>query len=139
MVELADKITPNLDVDMACYLENVLSKSGVKIIKSKSIQRIEQNQAILNDGAVINAEMVLMATGVRPNVEIAKAAGIKIGITGAIAVDTHMQTNLKDIYACGDCIETFSTVTGKPVYRPLGSTANKTGRKIGRASCRERV
>lgn len=133
VVELADKITPNLDVDMACYLENVLSKSGVKIIKSKSIQRIEQNQAILNDGAVINAEMVLMATGVRPNVEIAKAAGIKIGITGAIAVDTHMQTNLKDIYACGDCIETFSTVTGKPVYRPLGSTANKTGRIAGDA------
>ncbi len=72
-----------------------------------------------------------MATGVKPNIKLARDAGIEIGITGAIKVTTKMETNIKDIYACGDCIETFSMVTGKPIYRPLGSTSNKTGRIAG--------
>lgn len=72
-----------------------------------------------------------MATGVKPNVTLAKEALIELGITGAIKVDTQMNTNIKDILACGDCIETFSLITNKPVYRPLGSTANKTGRIAG--------
>lgn len=75
--------------------------------------------------------MVIMATGIKPNVTLAKKAGVEIGVTGAIKVSTKMETSIKDIYACGDCIETFSIVTGKPVYRPLGSTANKTGRIAG--------
>ena len=79
----------------------------------------------------IKSDMVIMATGVKPNVNLAKEAGVEIGITGAIKVDTSMKTNIADIYACGDCIETFSSITGKPVYRPLGSTANKTGRIAG--------
>ncbi|HEX3022516.1 MAG TPA: rhodanese-like domain-containing protein, partial [Lachnospiraceae bacterium] len=61
----------------------------------------------------------------------AKDAGIELGITGAIKVDERMRTNIEDIYACGDCIEQFHAVTGKPVYRPMGSTANKTGRITG--------
>lgn len=131
VVEVADKITPNLDVDMAIYLENALIKKGVKIIKSKYIKSIDEETAVLSDGLALKADMVIMATGVRPNVELAKAAGINIGVTGAIEVDVHMQTSISDIYACGDCIETYSAVTGKPVYRPLGSTANKTGRIAG--------
>jgi rhodanese-related sulfurtransferase len=72
-----------------------------------------------------------MATGVKPNIALAKDAGIELGVTGAIKVNNKMQTNFNNIYACGDCIETFSVITGKPVYRPLGSTANKTGRIAG--------
>jgi rhodanese-related sulfurtransferase len=62
---------------------------------------------------------------------VAAEAGIELGVAGAIKVNTKMETNLPDIYACGDCIEQFHVVTGKPVYRPLGSTANKTGRIAG--------
>jgi rhodanese-related sulfurtransferase len=72
-----------------------------------------------------------MATGVRPNIDLAMKAKITLGETGAILVDPTMKTNQSDIYACGDCIETFSAVTKKPTYRPLGSTANKTGRIAG--------
>ena len=74
---------------------------------------------------------MLISTGVRPNTELAAAAGVELGVAGAIRVNTRMQTNFPDIYACGDCIEHFDVVTGKPVYRPLGSTANKTGRIAG--------
>lgn len=59
--------------------------------------------------------------------ELAKSAGIGLGTTGAIKVDQHMKTSDTDIYACGDCAEYFHRLTGTPVYRPLGSTANKTG------------
>lgn len=131
IVEKQSKITPNLDEDMAAFLENVLSKKNVNILKSSSINEIKRDNIILEDGREIKSDMVIMATGVKPNVSLAKGAGIEIGVTGAIKVNTKMETNIKDIYACGDCIETFSVVTGKPVYRPLGSTANKTGRIAG--------
>jgi len=133
IVEVADKITPNLDYDMALYLENLLIKKGVKLLKSKSITRIDETKVSLSDGQTLQADMVIMATGVRPNTVLAKSMGITLGETGAIQVNKTMQTNIPDIYACGDCIETFSAITGKPVYRPLGSTANKTGRIAGDA------
>lgn len=131
MIEIADKITPNLDEDMAMFLENALIKKGVKIIKSKSIDRILEKNVVLSDGNVLESDMVIMATGVRPNTFLAKKIGITLGKAGAIVVNEKMETNIKDIYACGDCIETFSLITSKPVYRPLGSTANKTGRIAG--------
>ena len=75
--------------------------------------------------------MVLLAVGVTPNTELAKSAGVEIGVTGAIKVNARMETNIKDIYACGDCVELTHLVSQTPVYKPLGSTANKTGRIAG--------
>jgi NADPH-dependent 2,4-dienoyl-CoA reductase/sulfur reductase-like enzyme len=69
--------------------------------------------------------------GARPNVQLAQAAGVALGTTGAIATDGHMCTNLPHIYAAGDCAEVMHLVTGKPAYIPLGSTANKQGRVAG--------
>lgn len=133
IVEVADKITPNLDIDMANFLENTLVKKGVKILKSTSINKILDKEIILSNENIIDADLVIMATGVRPNVSLAKQMGIKLGVTGAIEVNDRMETNISDVYAAGDCIETFNTITGKPVYRPLGTTANKTGRIAGDA------
>lgn len=131
IVEVADKITPNLDNDMASFLENTLAKRGVKILKSTSINQILDKQIILSNENILDADLVIMATGVRPNVALAKNIGVKLGVTGAIEVNNRMETNIKDIYAAGDCIETFNAITEKPVYRPLGTTANKTGRIAG--------
>lgn len=133
IVEKANKITPNLDEDMAAFLESALIKKNISIIKSAGIVEIHNDKVLLEDGREIECNMVIMATGVKPNITLAKEAGIEIGITGAIKVNKKMQTNFKDIYACGDCIETYSSITGKSVYRPLGSTANKTGRIAGDA------
>lgn len=131
IVEKQGKITPNLDVDMAAFLESQLTKKNITVLKNTSITEVTKDKVILEDGREIESNMVIMATGVKPNVNLAREAGVELGITGAIKVDTSMKTNIADIYACGDCIETFSVVTGKPVYRPLGSTANKTGRIAG--------
>lgn len=131
IVEKENKITANLDEDMAAFLENTLKKRNITIIKNTSIVEINEGKAILDNGKELKCNMTIMATGVKPNIKLAKNSGIEIGITGAIKVTTKMETNIKDIYACGDCVETFSMVTGKPIYRPLGSTANKTGRIAG--------
>lgn len=133
IVEKNTQITPNLDQDMAVFLENLLTKKKVKILKGNSIGEIDEKYVLLEDGAKITSDMIIIATGVRPNTTLAKEAGIALGETGAIKVNPYMETGIKDIYACGDCIETFSSITGKPVYRPLGSTANKTGRIAGDA------
>ena len=85
-------------------------------------------------------DVVVMATGIRPNVEIAAEAGVELGRTGAIRVDERMQTNQSGIFAAGDCAETTHLVTGRPVWIPLGTTANKMGRVAGAnaAGARER-
>ena len=131
IIEKQSKITPNLDEDMTDFLESALLKKNITIIKNTGIAQIQGDKVILEDGREVACDMVIMATGVKPNIILAKEAGIEIGVTGAIKVNKKMQTNIKDVYACGDCIETFSVITGKPVYRPLGSTANKTGRIAG--------
>jgi NADPH-dependent 2,4-dienoyl-CoA reductase/sulfur reductase-like enzyme len=88
----------------------------------------------------VPCDLVLLATGLVPNAEIAFEAGVERGRTGAIRVDERMQTNLGGVYAAGDCAETTHLVTGRPAYLPLGTTANKMGRVAGAnaAGARER-
>lgn len=131
LVERAGKLTPNLDDDMSQYLEKLLSKLEIPIFKNANVIEATTQGVILDDGTFFPGEMVIIATGVKPNVALAKEAGILLGATGAIRVDERMMTIDTDVYACGDCIETWSSTTKKPHYRPLGSTANKTGRICG--------
>src|ERR1043165_5611752 len=75
--------------------------------------------------------MVVLSVGFKPNVEIAADAGVEIGRSGAIRTDDHMETNIRGVYAAGDCAEVTHLVTGRPTYIPLGTTANKAGRVAG--------
>ncbi|OON98110.1 MAG: dehydrogenase [Epulopiscium sp. Nele67-Bin005] len=145
LVEISQKLTPNLDEDMAITLENRLLKKGVSVKKGVTITEIfgEENFVASNQNIVVPREIkfsneetipydiIIMATGVRPNVKLAQDIGIEIGETGAIKVTPKLETNVDNIYACGDCAEMFCFITHKPNYRPLGSTANKTGRIVG--------
>lgn len=131
MVELLPQVSPGLDEDMAILVEEHLAAKGVQVITGKSAKEITENELILSDESKLPGDLVIVATGVRPNVELAKEAGIELGVTGAIKVNPFMETSVADIYAAGDCIEQYHSITGKPVYRPLGSTANKTGRMAG--------
>lgn len=135
VVEMADQVMASLDKDIAVYLEDYLREQGVNLILDDSVTGLEGDETVtkvvLKSGKTIDTDFVIMSAGVKPNVELAKNAGIELGITGAIKVNTKMQTSIEDIYACGDCAEGYSMITGKPVYRPLGSTANKMGRIAG--------
>jgi NADPH-dependent 2,4-dienoyl-CoA reductase/sulfur reductase-like enzyme len=77
------------------------------------------------------ADVVVLGAGFKPNVELAAEAGIEIGRTGAIRTDDRMETNLRGVYAAGDCAEVGHLVSGRPTWIPLGTTANKTGRVAG--------
>ena len=82
-------------------------------------------------GEAPEADVVVLAAGIRPNVELAAEAGVECGRTGAIRVDEQMRTNLGGVFAAGDCAETTHRITGCPAYVPLGTTANKMGRVAG--------
>ncbi len=131
LIEKLPQVTPNLDADMSVYVKKHIEKNGVTVLTNASAQEITNNSVILQEGKTIKADMVLIATGVRPETSLASLSGVALGQSGAIRVNEKMQTNIADVYACGDCIEVPHILTGKPVYRPLGSTANKTGRIAG--------
>lgn len=131
LLEKLPQVTPGLDDDMAIHVEEHLKKNGVTVRTGVSIAEIAEDHVALADGTRVPAELVLLSTGVKPNTELAAAAGVSLGKTGAILVNERMETNLPDVYACGDCIEEMHIISRKQVYRPLGSTANKTGRIAG--------
>ncbi len=137
VIEMMPNIVPNLlDVEMGLLLENYLKSKGVNIVKGSPVTRMIDDgsgnvKAVETaDGRVIEADLVIVAIGVRPNTELAVEAGLEIGSTRAIAVDEYKQTSDPDIYAGGDCVESTHLLTGEKVYAPLGSTANKHGRII---------
>jgi len=124
-------LSKGIDKDMSIHIEEYLKSKGITVYTGTNTSEINEKGVILEDGSLIEADIVLLATGIKPNVELANKIGVKLGVTGAIKVDKHMKTNIHDIYSCGDCIEMYNTITGKPIYRPLGSTANKTGTIAG--------
>ncbi len=133
VVEMAAQIAPAFDADMASVLEDALKGKGVKFHTARRVERISQSGVTLNGGEALDAELVIVAAGIRPNAELARQAGLELGAKGSIRVDKSMRTSDENIYACGDCAETFSAITGQPAYYPLGSTANKMGRIAGDA------
>jgi NADPH-dependent 2,4-dienoyl-CoA reductase/sulfur reductase-like enzyme len=104
-------------------LEKHLESCGVKVRHHTPIRALPEQY-----------DLVLMATGLRPNVALAQQAGVRLGLTGAIAVTDRMETSVAGIYAAGDCAETHHLVTGRPAWVPLGTTANKMGRVAGAAA-----
>jgi NADPH-dependent 2,4-dienoyl-CoA reductase/sulfur reductase-like enzyme/rhodanese-related sulfurtransferase len=131
IVEMLPQILGMLDWEMAKLVEQHMESHGVKVLTDTKVERFEGNgkvAAAATARTTIPADMVVLGVGVRPNVTLAREAGLDIGPTGAVKVDEHMQTSDPDIYGAGDCVETVDLVTGRPCYVPLGSTANKQGR-----------
>ena len=111
-------MTPGLDKDMSMYVLDHLQKNGIRVFLGASATEISENAVELSDGTKIEADFVLISTGVRPNTILAKEAGIDLGVSGAIKVDKSMNTNLPDVYAWGDCIKHYLSFTGEHVYGP---------------------
>jgi NADPH-dependent 2,4-dienoyl-CoA reductase/sulfur reductase-like enzyme/rhodanese-related sulfurtransferase len=139
IVELAPQILTLFDEDFAGVLRQYLEKKGVKIFTSEGIQALKGKGGkvthVQTMSREIEADVVLMSLGIRPQVELAKQAGLKMGETGAIWVNERMETSVEGIFAAGDCAETIHLITGKRVWIPLGSTANKQGRVVGTNAC----
>jgi len=131
LVEKLDQVTPGLDPDMAILVRAHLEKNGVKVYTGASVTEVGNGGVMLSDGTRIPSGLTLLAAGVRPETSLAKACGVELGVAGAIKTNAKMETSIPGIWACGDCVEQTHLVTRKKVWRPLGSTANKTGRIAG--------
>ncbi len=137
LVEALEQVMPGvLDVEMAAILRRHVESQGVIVRtgeRATSFASQDDGRVALvhTDGGEYPGELVIVAIGVRPNVELARAAGLKLGETGAIAVDQQLRTSDPDIYAGGDCIENFHRLLKKPVIFSSGQLANIHGRIIG--------
>jgi NADPH-dependent 2,4-dienoyl-CoA reductase/sulfur reductase-like enzyme/rhodanese-related sulfurtransferase len=135
MIEMQEQLLPGLlDPEMAMLVERHVRMKGVDLRTSCKLTGFAGDgsvEKVLTDKGEIAADVVVLAVGVRPNVKLARAAGLTIGFTGAINVDERMTTSDPFIYACGDCCETMSLNNSRMAYVPLGSTANKQGRIAG--------
>ncbi len=135
LIEMREQLLPGiLDAEMAALVEKHVRQQGVTVLTDCKVTGFAGKgavEAVLAGERKLSADLVVLAPGVVPNVALARAAGLDIGATGAIAVDAAQATSDPDIYACGDCCETTHLVTGKKVHIPLGSTANKQGRVAG--------
>ncbi|MBO6086849.1 FAD-dependent oxidoreductase [bacterium] len=143
LLEHGKHLMKKMDEDMSELIYNQLTEASnnrFEIHLSEEVVEFEGDEngvkfVITASGKRFDTDLVVIASGVRPNSEIAKDAGIELGAFGAIAVNDRMQTNIEDIYACGDCCEDHLIVSDTKIWMPLGSTANKEGRTASINAC----
>lgn len=137
LVEAQPQIMTNFDYEMAQILHNELSCNGVDLRLSDGVKEIRKAEdedgkieVILETSGSVKVDMVVMSIGIRPNNELAKAAGLKLGERGGVVTDAYMRTSQPGIWAAGDVVEVEHFVTKKPAMIPLAGPANKQGRII---------
>lgn len=134
MIEMLDQIAGTFDKDIMTDIQEHLVHQEVDLRLESRVQGITKSEGRLKietDGGDLSTDMVIVSTGVRPNAELAASAGIKLGKSGAISINSEMQTNLANIYAAGDCAEYKHLVLERDVWIPLAPSANKGGRIAG--------
>ncbi len=130
IVEAQDQVLMPLDPEMVSFIHAELVKKGVRLYLGSALSEITANSVKLANGVEIEAELVIMAIGVRPEVTLAKAAGLAIGERGGIKVDEYHRTSDPSIYAVGDAVEKKDALDGSAALVPLANIANRHGRVI---------
>jgi len=135
VVARSGSVLKTVDAEMGEMIRSELHKHGVRVIDRAAVSSIVQEGEDLalrdREELVLKSGLVLVATGARPETELARDAGIRVGDSGAIQVSPAMETNVPDIYAAGDCVETRHRLLMGSTYLPLGTTAHKQGRAAG--------
>ncbi|MFH0976348.1 MAG: FAD-dependent oxidoreductase [Spirochaetota bacterium] len=140
VVEFLESVLPSVDADIGNKIRDMLIKNGISIYNNISVESITVNR---NENHLfikgsrnfeILTDMVLVSAGSSPNAGLGQFAGLNTGIKGAFKVNLKMETNIPDIYAAGDCVETWHRLLQKYTYMPLGTTAHKQGRIAGENS-----
>jgi NADPH-dependent 2,4-dienoyl-CoA reductase/sulfur reductase-like enzyme len=141
-MEQLPEVLPTVDPELGALVHAELAAHGVEVLTGTTVQAISRAAAgqlgrlcvaaVTAPGQAITrlADMVLVVAGVRPDTQLAAAAGARLGTRGAIAVDTSMRTGIPDVFAAGDCVITHHRLLGE-TYLPLGTTAHKQGRVAG--------
>ncbi len=134
LVERLNQVMAPIDYSMAALVHQHLYQKGVSLLLEENVVKFEsESDALkvkLESGKELAADMVILSIGVRPEIKLAKEAGIKIGNLGGITVDGFMQTSDSDVYALGDAVEIYNPVINKHALIPLAGPANKQGRIV---------
>jgi NADPH-dependent 2,4-dienoyl-CoA reductase/sulfur reductase-like enzyme len=134
LVEQLPAVLPTVDRELGELVREELQRNGVLVLTDSTVSAIEEHGArlvVLGDHLRKEADVVLVVVGVRPSVELGRAAGIPLGPHCALQVDRRMETALPDVFAAGDCTVTYHRLLETDTYLPLGTTAHKQGRIAG--------
>ncbi len=133
VIEFLDRPLATFDREISNIVREEMEKK-VELKLEESVEAIEGKdkvEKVVTDKGEYKADLVILATGVKPNVELAKQLGVELGETGAIKTNAKMETNVENVYAAGDCAETINLVTKKPAWIPLAPAGNKMGYVAG--------
>jgi NADPH-dependent 2,4-dienoyl-CoA reductase/sulfur reductase-like enzyme len=136
LIDMAPQLMATLDKDMADLIPEYMTKQQVKVSLEEKLVKFEKNsdgsvKSVITDKQTIPADLVILGMGIKPNAELAARAGIKLGADDAIQVNKRLETSAPNIWAAGDCAESFHLVTQKQVHIALGTVANKHGLVAG--------
>lgn len=131
VIELAPQVMVTMDIEFGEMIKRGLEEKGISVKTKIGLSAINEKSVTLSDGSIIDADMVLLSVGVRPELSLAKSAGLTIGESGGLVVNEFMQTNDPDIFAAGDMVEIVNKIHGKKVRIPLAGPANRQGRIAG--------
>jgi len=137
LIEAAPQVMGTLDADMAAHVQDAAEGLGVRVLVSTKLEEVLLDdlgapRAVRAAGETIEADHVVMATGVKPAVDLAEMAGVELGPSGAVRVDDHQRCPGRDgVFAAGDCAESWHRILERPVNIQLGTHANKQGRIAG--------
>ena len=135
VVEATSHPMSSMDPDMGELVADAMREIGITVHLEEPVVGFESREghvgAVVTEQAILAADIVVLGLGVRPNVELAQAAGIPIGRSGGVVVDRRMRTPREGVWAAGDCAEKWHRVARRPAVIPLGTHANKEGRVLG--------
>ena len=131
VIDFAPHVLPNfLDPELSEYVENRMAEAGIMPMTNVALEGVEGSgkvEKVLTSKRGLKADALVLAIGIRPNTGFLEGSGIEMH-KGTILTDQYLRTNLPDVYAAGDCAMVSNRQTGKPVWSPMGSTANIAGR-----------
>ncbi len=131
IAELAPQLMIKMDPEFGAMIKAGMEEQGVTVKTGAGLAEINDSSVTLSDGSTVDADMVLLSIGVRPQLTLAKNAGLEIGESGGLVVDDMMRTSDPDIFAAGDMIEVTHKILGKKLRIPLAGPANRQGRIAG--------
>ncbi len=130
VVELAPTVMGTMDREFGVLVQKQLEANGVRVLTGAGVKAVHgtRRELELSDGRRLGAELVLFSVGVKPELTLARAAGLALGKSGGLQVDEHLRTSDPDVYAAGDMVEVTHKVSGRQVRVPLAGPANRQGR-----------
>lgn len=136
LINRSEEIMNTLDPDMGALVNNAMTNLGVKIYAKEALQKFEADKngvtSVVTDKQTLKADLVILGMGTAPNTAFLKKSKIKLNEKGAVVVAKTQRTNIRNVWAAGDCATTTHLVTNKPFYIAMGTVANKTGLVAGK-------